>query len=164
MRTRLFWLSLGFASASGAIAQFVLKDLWVDRNSLASQVQFPLKRTCIFLTECIQLFVLPFCICVCCWIFSNFWLLLYCSWRKSLIRWKPECRIWNLPFPVNPLHLRYDCFVFRYFLAILILSLLYLFLFSFSTFNNIEVYCQVTEGNKWNQSCGKKSNYYLCLS
>lgn len=40
MRTRLLWLSLGFASTSGAIAQFVVKDLWTDRSSLASQVQF----------------------------------------------------------------------------------------------------------------------------
>lgn len=38
MRTRLLWFSLGFASASGAIAQFVFKDLWTDRSSLASQL------------------------------------------------------------------------------------------------------------------------------
>ncbi|XP_042030227.1 uncharacterized protein LOC121777147 [Salvia splendens] len=38
MRTRILWFGVGFASASGAIAQFVLKDLWTDRTSLASQV------------------------------------------------------------------------------------------------------------------------------
>lgn len=99
MRTRLFWLSLGFASASGAIAQFVLKDLWVDRNSLASQVQFPLKRTCIFLTECIQLFVLPFCICLCCWFFSNFWLLLYVQLKEKFN--SLETRVSNLESAVS---------------------------------------------------------------
>ncbi|KAI3470161.1 hypothetical protein Pfo_026824 [Paulownia fortunei] len=39
IRTRLLWFSLGFASASGAIAQFVFKDLWTDRNSLISQLE-----------------------------------------------------------------------------------------------------------------------------
>lgn len=43
MRTRLLWFSVGFASASGAIAQFVFKDLWSDRSSLASQVKSHLK-------------------------------------------------------------------------------------------------------------------------
>ncbi|PIN00883.1 hypothetical protein CDL12_26619 [Handroanthus impetiginosus] len=39
IRTRLLWFTLGFASTSGAIAQFVFKDLWIDRNSLASQLK-----------------------------------------------------------------------------------------------------------------------------
>ncbi|KAL8048846.1 hypothetical protein ABFX02_07G093700 [Erythranthe guttata] len=39
IRTRLLWSSLGFVSTSGAIAQFVLKDLWIDRNSLSSQLK-----------------------------------------------------------------------------------------------------------------------------
>ncbi|KAH6766295.1 hypothetical protein C2S52_017278 [Perilla frutescens var. hirtella] len=30
------WFSLGFASTSGAIAQFVFKDLWTDLSSIAS--------------------------------------------------------------------------------------------------------------------------------
>ncbi|XP_057771271.1 uncharacterized protein LOC130991193 isoform X1 [Salvia miltiorrhiza] len=38
MRTRFLWFGLGFASASGAIAQFVVKDLWTDRSSLTSQL------------------------------------------------------------------------------------------------------------------------------
>ncbi|CAA0833277.1 Unknown protein [Striga hermonthica] len=30
---------LGFASTSGAIAQFIFKDLWLERHSLASQLK-----------------------------------------------------------------------------------------------------------------------------
>ncbi|KAL0413765.1 UNVERIFIED_CONTAM: hypothetical protein Sradi_1578200 [Sesamum radiatum] len=39
MRTRFLWFSLGLASTSGAIAQFILKDLFVDLESLAFQVK-----------------------------------------------------------------------------------------------------------------------------
>ncbi|KAL1544872.1 hypothetical protein AAHA92_21669 [Salvia divinorum] len=39
MRTRFLWFGLGFASASGAIAQFVVKDLWTDRTSLFDQLR-----------------------------------------------------------------------------------------------------------------------------
>ncbi|KAG8369464.1 hypothetical protein BUALT_Bualt14G0016400 [Buddleja alternifolia] len=39
MRTRLLWFSVGLASASGAITQFIFKDLWIDRTSLASQLK-----------------------------------------------------------------------------------------------------------------------------
>ncbi|KAL0387989.1 UNVERIFIED_CONTAM: hypothetical protein Sradi_2680700 [Sesamum radiatum] len=39
MRTRFLWFSLGLASTSGAIAQFILKDLFVDLESLTFQVK-----------------------------------------------------------------------------------------------------------------------------
>ncbi|XP_051116655.1 uncharacterized protein LOC127241579 isoform X2 [Andrographis paniculata] len=38
IRTRLLWFTLGFASASGAIAQFVCRDLWADRNSRSREL------------------------------------------------------------------------------------------------------------------------------
>ncbi|KAL8461264.1 hypothetical protein ACS0TY_032657 [Phlomoides rotata] len=36
---RLLWFTVGFASTSGAIAQFVFKDLYTDRNSISSQLK-----------------------------------------------------------------------------------------------------------------------------
>ncbi|KAL3835080.1 hypothetical protein ACJIZ3_009816 [Penstemon smallii] len=38
-RTRLLWFSIGFASASAAITQFIVKDLWVDRTSISSKLK-----------------------------------------------------------------------------------------------------------------------------
>ncbi|KAL3641608.1 hypothetical protein CASFOL_012423 [Castilleja foliolosa] len=38
IRTRLLWFTLGVASTSGAIAQFIFRDLMVERNSLSSQL------------------------------------------------------------------------------------------------------------------------------
>ncbi|XAR71101.1 hypothetical protein NMG60_11028213 [Bertholletia excelsa] len=39
MRTRMLWYTLGFASTAAATTQFVFKDLWVDRQSLSSQLK-----------------------------------------------------------------------------------------------------------------------------
>ncbi|XP_073136489.1 uncharacterized protein [Henckelia pumila] len=39
IRTRMLWFSFGFASASASIAHFMYKDLWFDRNSIASDVK-----------------------------------------------------------------------------------------------------------------------------
>ncbi|KAL8487967.1 hypothetical protein ACS0TY_024304 [Phlomoides rotata] len=39
IRMILLWFTVGFASTSGAIAQFVFKDLYADRNSISSQLK-----------------------------------------------------------------------------------------------------------------------------
>ncbi|KAG9136180.1 hypothetical protein Leryth_003791 [Lithospermum erythrorhizon] len=38
IRTRLLWFTMGFASASGLMAQFIFKDLLIHRNSISNQV------------------------------------------------------------------------------------------------------------------------------
>lgn len=161
IRTRLLWFSLGFASASGAIAQFVFKDLWMDRNSLTSQVKSPLKvvyNLCgIYRTRFLF-------ICMRLWISEIFYCYYMCSWRKSLIRWIPECPIWNPSCPTNPLHLRYYlfvCLVPSHF-AFKIFNLCFSFFF-FSVFKNLEFYCQVTEEHNWNHCVGisKNSSVYV---
>ncbi|CAK9140074.1 unnamed protein product [Ilex paraguariensis] len=39
IRTRLAWFTLGFATAGATITHLVLKDLWVHRNSLSSDLK-----------------------------------------------------------------------------------------------------------------------------
>ncbi|KAK1421582.1 hypothetical protein QVD17_24039 [Tagetes erecta] len=38
MRVRLMWFSLGFGSTAGVMANFVYKDLLLDRHSLSCQL------------------------------------------------------------------------------------------------------------------------------
>ncbi|XP_057958040.1 uncharacterized protein LOC131150954 isoform X2 [Malania oleifera] len=39
MRTRLLWFTLGFSSAGAAVSHFVLRDLWIERQVLSSQLK-----------------------------------------------------------------------------------------------------------------------------
>ncbi|RAL48295.1 unnamed protein product [Cuscuta campestris] len=39
MRTRALWFTLGFTSAATVVAQFVHKDLLIDRHSLSSELK-----------------------------------------------------------------------------------------------------------------------------